>query len=67
MRILGAEEAPDVTVETRDCGKVLFVRDGQPLVVCGKGLLKITDAHLEEDGRTTPLLPLTKFRIRFTR
>ncbi len=66
VRILSAEEAPDVTVENRHYGKVLFVDDGKPVVICGTGLLKIHDAVLEQDNQITPLLPLPKFRIRFT-
>jgi methionyl-tRNA formyltransferase len=67
VRILAAEEAPDVTIENRDCGKVLFVRGGLPLVVCGRGLLRITDARVEVEGGTASLFPLTKHRIRFAR
>lgn len=65
IRILSAEEYTDVTIENRDCGKVLFVNDGKPVVICGKGMLKITEAHIEENGKTTSFLPLSKFRIRF--
>lgn len=65
LRILSAEERTDVLVENRHAGKVLFMEEGQPVVICGQGLLKITGAHLEEDGRVLPFFPLSKFRIRF--
>ncbi|MEM8886588.1 MAG: formyltransferase family protein [Bacteroidota bacterium] len=64
VRILEAETEEDVEVVNRDCGKVIFMRDKKPVVVCGKGLLKITNGHYEESKR--PLLPMKKFRIRFT-
>lgn len=33
---------PDVTIEDRQPGKVAFIRDGCPVVVCGRGLLRVT-------------------------
>ena len=66
VRILGAEEAPDVVVENRHCGKALFAVDGKPVVVCGEGMLKVTEAHIEEAGRIVPFFPQSSFRIRFT-
>lgn len=68
VRILAAEEVDDVVVENRDAGKVLFVRDGLPVVICGQGLLKLTEAFEETaDGQREPLLPLRRFRVRFGR
>jgi methionyl-tRNA formyltransferase len=55
---------PDVRIENRAAGKVIFVRDGQPVVVCGSGLLRIT--HMTTRGGRS-LLPLKKFRSRFGR
>lgn len=66
VRILGAEEAPDVVVENRHCGKALFVADGKPVVICGEGMLKVTDAQIEEGGQLRPFFPQSRFRIRFT-
>jgi methionyl-tRNA formyltransferase len=66
IRILESEEYDDVSIENRHHGKVLFISEGKPVVVCGQGMLKITDAHIEEDGKQIPLFPLSKFRIRFT-
>jgi methionyl-tRNA formyltransferase len=66
IRILSAEESKDISIENRHYGKVLFTSKGYPIVICGKGMLKITEAHIEKDGEVTPILPVTKFRIRFT-
>jgi methionyl-tRNA formyltransferase len=57
-----AVEEPDVRIEDRAVGKVIFVREGKPVVVCGSGLLRIT-RMTSLDG--TALLPLKKFRSRF--
>jgi methionyl-tRNA formyltransferase len=67
LRILSSEEFPDINIENRHHGKVLFIRDGKPVVICGKGMLKIINAHLEEDDKKIPFFPLKKFRIRFTK
>jgi methionyl-tRNA formyltransferase len=63
VRVLQAEERADVVVENRVPGKVIFVEDGLPVVVCGQGLLKI--GHLVDDQSGVSLLPLAKFRTRF--
>jgi methionyl-tRNA formyltransferase len=63
VRIFEAEELPDVVVEDRAPGKVIFVQDGRPVVVCGSGLLRILD--LRDDATGESLLPLRKFRSRF--
>ena len=52
----------DVVVENRQIGKVLFVDNGFPVVVCNQGLIKITEASYD-DG--TNALPLNSFRMRF--
>jgi methionyl-tRNA formyltransferase len=63
-RILHAETLDDVHVENRTPGKVIFVKDNEPVVVCGKGLLRIVDIV---DAQTNEsLLPFCKFRLRFT-
>lgn len=61
-RVLAAEAVPDVVIENRTPGKVLFVRGGQPVVVCGTGLLCLT-ALRTDDGDEA--LPLKHFRSRF--
>lgn len=62
IRILDAEAVDDVVVANRGEGKVLFIQDGRPIVVCGSGLLAINEA-IERSGRS--ILPLNKFRVRF--
>ena len=63
VRVLGVEQLPDVKIENRDIGKVIFKQDGKPVVVCGKGLVKIH--HLVENDTKENILPLRKFRTRF--
>ena len=60
--ILDAEPVPDVTIENRTPGKLIFVEDGFPVVVCGRGLLKIREAFLENGSSA---LPLKNFRTKF--
>ena len=64
VRILDAAVEPDVYVEDRHPGKVIFLREGTPIVVCGRGLLRIIDMRDGASGQS--LLPLEKFRTRFT-
>lgn len=52
----------DLIIENRDVGKVIFIEDQKPIVVCGLGLIKILKLT-DEEGQS--LLPLKKFRIRF--
>lgn len=61
--VLEAEVVEDVVVENRANGKVIFVEDGCPIVICGNGLLKITNMieHLSKQN----LIPMKKFRTRF--
>ena len=63
VRVFDATTEPDVRTEDRTPGKVLFVRDGLPIVVCGSGLLKLTDLRSLDDRS---LLPLNRFRSRFS-
>lgn len=49
-RILGAVEVEDVNIENRHIGKVIFVEAGQPVIVCGEGLIKITACISEDSG-----------------
>ncbi|MBC7420231.1 MAG: methionyl-tRNA formyltransferase [Bdellovibrio sp.] len=60
IRILAATLAPDVRIENRTPGKIIFLEDGFPIIVCGKGLLKILSA--EELGKN--LIPWKQFRTR---
>ena len=61
--IENAEVEQDVTIENRAVGKVIFVKDNCPVIVCGKGLLRLTvakNANTKEN-----ILPLSKFRLKF--
>jgi len=61
-----AEIVDDLNLELRHVGKVLEVDDaGMPTVICGSGLLKVQRIESACDERK-PLLPLAKFRTRFT-
>lgn len=63
VRIREAEAIDDVSIVNRTAGKVIFTNDSKPVVVCGQGLLMITDLV---DGKTgKSLLPLSRFRSRF--
>lgn len=62
VRIKDAIALEDVKIENRTAGKIIFMNEGCPVIVCGSGLLRITDMCME-DGK--PALPLTKFRSRF--
>ena len=60
--ILDVEVLDDIFIENRSPGKVIFIQNGNPVIVCGKGLLKIQTAMF--DGGETAL-PLKKFRTLF--
>ncbi len=62
-RVYGAKAEADVAIENRSVGKVLFVRDESPLVVCGTGLLRINALVNDQTGDS--MLPLERFRSRF--
>lgn len=61
-RILDCEIDEDVRVENRCPGKLLFMRDGCPVIVCGKGMLKITKLETDEG---VSCLPMKKYRVWF--
>ena len=60
-RILEAEIIDDVEIINRDVGKVIFVKDEKPVVVCGRGLLKILSMQNQENKN----VKIKKFRTRF--
>ncbi len=60
-----AEIVEDVYCEIRHIGKVIFVSDGNPTVICGSGMLKITKALISIDGELSNYLPMKRFRVRF--
>jgi len=62
LRILDALVVDDVKIENRMVGKVIFMHDEQPVVVCGEGLLRLTHV-VDSAGKS--VLPFKKFRLRF--
>lgn len=62
FRILDCELFPDVKIENRTPGKLIFMDNKYPVIVCGTGLLKITEMS---DNEGNDVLPLNKFRLRF--
>lgn len=63
IKICEAEAEGDVVIENRVPGKVIFMKEQYPVVVCGTGLLKIIKAE-NEKGQS--IFPLKNFRSRFT-
>jgi methionyl-tRNA formyltransferase len=64
VRVWDVAVEPDVRIANRTPGKVIFLRDGRPTVVCGAGLLRI-DALSADGDPASSRLPLTRFRVRF--
>ncbi len=64
VRVIEAEIEPDVKIENRSEGKVIFIKNQFPIVVCGSGLIRLKKAFDEETG--TDILPLKNFRIKFS-
>ncbi len=62
-RVIEAEVLDDVYIENRTPGKVIFMKNNKPVVVCGDGLLLIND--IVDDETSNSLLPFSKFRLRF--
>lgn len=66
VRILSVLEMPSIVLESVEPGKVIFIREGHPFIVTGHGLIQITKAYIESDSGCIPLLPLKRFRTRFS-
>ena len=64
IRVLEADVADDVECELRHVGKVIFISEGLPTVICGKGLLRINRAYFM-DSENKSYLPLKFFRVKF--
>ena len=64
LRITECIALPDVKIENRVNGKVIFMHGEHPVVVCGMGLLKILKSTVENSSASA--LPLKKFRTRFS-
>ncbi len=62
VRIYESELCEDVKIENRVPGKVIFLKDNYPVVVCGKGLLMLVKIE-NETGQS--LIPLKNFRTQF--
>ncbi len=65
VRIISAEESTEIKLETRHTGKVIFIHQGKPVIICGEGTLIINEGYIEEKGIMRPLIPLPYFRVRF--
>lgn len=63
-RIRAAKALPDVDIENRVPGKVIWMDGDSPVIVCGAGLLQVLS--LVEDKSGASMLPLARFRTRFT-
>lgn len=62
IRVLEAEVYPDINLELRHTGKVIFIENGYPIVIASKGLVKIIKL---KNLYNKNMLPLKKFRVRF--
>lgn len=62
VRFYKVKPLEDVLIENRAPGKVIFINNGRPVVVCGKGLLSIEDARFDEGD---DLLPVRSIRTVF--
>jgi methionyl-tRNA formyltransferase len=63
--ITGGRIVEDVYISNRIPGKVISIRGGNPTVVCGTGLLEITEAKYLNTG--LHFFPFRKVKSRFTR
>lgn len=59
------EKIQDIKIEDREThiGKIIFMNNGEPVVICGKGLIKIKKATFRNSNES--IFPLKSFRIRF--
>tara|TARA_R110002072_G_scaffold296553_1_gene468535 strand:+ start:34639 stop:35526 length:888 start_codon:yes stop_codon:yes gene_type:complete len=62
IRIISVKQIPDIVIENREAGKVIFIKNGFPVVVCGEGLLEVQEAVFNDGSN---FLPLKIFRTRF--
>lgn len=65
VRIAKAEVIDDVACELRHVGKVIFISDGNPAVICGSGLLRIKEAYRLHSSGEVNYLPMKSFRVKF--
>ena len=64
IRILDVEIEQDLVIINRDYGKILFMKENRPVVVCGQGMLQIKEAVYDDNKKS--IFPLQKFRLRFS-
>lgn len=50
LRIIEAEEFPDIQIVNRAPGKIIFLTENGPVIVCGKGLLLIKEAVIDHSN-----------------
>lgn len=62
LRIYDVGVEKDKKIENRDVGKIIFFEDKFPVVVCGKGLVKIIEI---KDEKGKDFLPRISFKSRF--
>ncbi len=63
VRILDAEVVNDVNIVNRSPGKVFVIKNGNPIIVCGGGLLMVT--KIIDDSTGQNVLPLKRIKTRF--
>ena len=63
VRIYEAEQFEDKKIENRTAGKIIFISGDCPVIVCGKGLIRITKMSYDDTKENS--LPLKFFRARF--
>ena len=63
VRIIDVEVYPSLSIELIHVGKILQLDNNHPIIITGDGLIKIKTLQ-DENGIN--LLPLNKFRVRFT-
>lgn len=63
VTISEVSQSGDLRISNRDSGKVIRIENGNPVVVCGSGLLTIREARNLETGKS--ILPLLSLRSRF--
>jgi methionyl-tRNA formyltransferase len=61
--ITDAEKSKELTIENRTPGKVIYFENGKPIVVCGKGLIKIISMIDYHSGKPFNLI---KIKTRFS-
>ena len=62
IRIFDAVQEQDVVIENRVPGKVIFMKEKTPVVVCGKGLIRLTEMKNEDNSKA---YASKNFRVRF--